>query len=90
MSDDLVKRLRNRSERWMRYNYEDNAKIDSDAADRIEELEEALDALLREAEDLYDIVAEDHGLDRNRIPTAVISARKALKEGKHEERSTQL
>jgi uncharacterized protein (UPF0335 family) len=83
MTDDLVKRLRYDAKKLA-------DDICGEAADRIEELEEALDALLREAEDLYDIVAEDNGLDRTRIPTAIISARKALKEGKHEERSTQL
>jgi hypothetical protein len=86
MTDDIVKRLRRDLASGLSASIGDT----EEAAARIEELEKALDALLREAEDLYDIVAEDHGLDRNRIPTAVISARKALKEGKHEERSTQL
>jgi hypothetical protein len=86
MTDDIVKRLRRDLASGLSASIGDT----EEAAARIEELEKALDALLREAEDLYDIVAEDNGLDRNRIPTAVISARKALKEGKHEERSTQL
>jgi hypothetical protein len=76
MTDDLVKRLR----RDLASGLSASIRDTEEAADRIEELEEALDALLREAEDLYDIVAEDNGLDRNRIPTAIISARKALKE----------
>jgi hypothetical protein len=45
MSDDLVKRLRNRAESWLEYECEDDAKIDTEAADRIEKLEEALGAL---------------------------------------------
>jgi hypothetical protein len=77
MTDDLVKRLRRDLASGLSASIGDT----EEAAARIEELEEALDALLREAEDLYDIVAEDNGLDRNRIPTAIISARKALKEG---------
>lgn len=42
MSDDLVKRLRNRAERWMKYDYEEHAKTDTEAADRIEQLERVL------------------------------------------------
>ncbi len=42
MTDDLVKRLRNRAESWLEYECDDDAKIDTEAADRIEELEEAL------------------------------------------------
>ena len=42
MTDDLVKRLRNRSERWMKYGYEEHSKIDTEAAERIEELERAM------------------------------------------------
>ena len=45
MTDDLVKRLRNRAESWLEYECEDDAKIDTEAADRIEELQEALGAL---------------------------------------------
>ena len=42
MSDDLVKRLRIRADRWMKYGYEEHAKTDTEAADRIERLESAL------------------------------------------------
>ena len=45
MSDDLVKRLRNRADRCMKYGYEEHAKTDTEAAERIEELQEALGAL---------------------------------------------
>jgi hypothetical protein len=39
MSDDLVKQLRNRADRCMKYGYEEHSKIDTEAADRIEQLE---------------------------------------------------
>jgi hypothetical protein len=42
MSDDLVKRLRNRAESWLEYECEDDAKIDTEAADHIEHLEREL------------------------------------------------
>jgi general stress protein 26 len=42
MNDDLVKRLRNRAESWLEYECEEDAKIDIEAADRIEELEARL------------------------------------------------
>ena len=43
MSDDLVKRLRNRADRCMKYGYEEHAKTDTEAAERIEELQAALE-----------------------------------------------
>jgi hypothetical protein len=39
MTDDLVRRLRNRAESWLEYECDDDAKIDIETADRIEELE---------------------------------------------------
>ena len=42
MSNDLVKQLRNRADRWMKYDYEEHAKTDTEAADRIEFLERVL------------------------------------------------
>ena len=47
MSNDLVKQLRNRADRWMKYDYEEHAKTDTEAADRIEQLEKALQSMLK-------------------------------------------
>jgi hypothetical protein len=45
MTDDLVKRLKIRLEAWLEFEAEDDAKIDKEVIDRIEELQEALGAL---------------------------------------------
>jgi hypothetical protein len=45
MTDDLVKRLRNRAESWLEYECEEDAKIDIEAVDRIEELEAEVERL---------------------------------------------
>jgi hypothetical protein len=50
MSDDLVKRLRNRAESWLEYECEEDAKIDIEAADRIKELEAALVVFAKRSE----------------------------------------
>jgi polyhydroxyalkanoate synthesis regulator phasin len=42
MSDDLVKRLRNRAESWLEYECEEDAKIVIEAVDRIEDLQREL------------------------------------------------
>jgi hypothetical protein len=42
MTNDLVKRLRNRAESWLEYECEDDAKIDTEAANHIEQLEAVL------------------------------------------------
>ena len=42
MSDDLVKHLRNRADRCMKYGYEEHSKTDTEGADRIEFLERVL------------------------------------------------
>ena len=52
MSDDLVKQLRNRADRWMKYDYEEHAKTDTEAADRIELLERELAEAIRYIKEL--------------------------------------
>lgn len=75
MTDDLVKRLRDRR-------YDGQLAMRTSAADRIERLEEALDVLLDEAEDVYVCMADSTGINRHNLPTAFQFARKALMEGR--------
>jgi hypothetical protein len=42
MTDNLVKRLKIRLEAWLEFEAEDDAKIDKEVIDRIEQLERAL------------------------------------------------
>jgi hypothetical protein len=42
MTEDLVKRLKNRAESWLEYECEEDAKIDIEAVDCIEELQRKL------------------------------------------------
>jgi hypothetical protein len=43
MSDDLVKRLKIRLEAWLEFECEDDAKIDKEVIDRIEQLEKEVE-----------------------------------------------
>jgi hypothetical protein len=61
MSDDLVKQLRNRADRWMKYGYEEHAKTDTEAADRIEKLELIVWQLEAELDDATEELMELRG-----------------------------
>lgn len=72
MTEDLVKRLREEIE---------SECLDTmmlEAADRIEELQAALEELLTEAEDVFVCMADATGIDRHHHPMAFLVARSAL------------
>jgi hypothetical protein len=72
MTDDLVKRLRDPR-------YDGQLMMRVSAADRIEELEQALNVLLCEAEDVYVCMADATGIDRHSYPPAFQIARNVLR-----------
>lgn len=74
MTDDLVKRMRAVERDYDLYDHD----IIYEAADRIEQLEEALDMLLSESEDVFVCMADATGIDRHHYPAPFQAARKAL------------